>query len=225
MVIGGDHPLEGGAQDGSEDFGPAACGYGEIDHQGRNEDPKIAALPLVLPAGLINVEAGGIGKGLPDLLRHGFQLGADAFDAIAHASQAQVQAEEGVHDLHDASSADPVDRAEIGYGPMDSWLKLALCHLPRKLGPGLMAAGARQFMAAMFGHNRFDLRQLKSLVAQRRGGFPAAFRVKRSSTLLDTQEDSGRGHGSSLRQEATPVCAPCVPSGHLESGRTCAFWL
>jgi len=53
---------------------------------------------------------------------------------------------------------------------MDSRLKLALCHLPRKLGPGLMAAGARQFIAAMFGHNRLDLRQLKSLVARRLPG-------------------------------------------------------
>lgn len=102
------------------------------------------------------------------------QPGADAVDAIAHASRTQVQAEEGVNELHNASSTNPVDRAETGYGPIYSWFKLALCHIRRKLSAGLMAAGAAKFVAMMFDHARLDLRQLKSLVAQRCGRLLAA---------------------------------------------------
>jgi hypothetical protein len=34
MIIRGDHPFEDAAQNGSEDFGSTACGYGEINDEG-----------------------------------------------------------------------------------------------------------------------------------------------------------------------------------------------
>ena len=74
----------------------------------RNEDPKITAFSFALPAGFIDIEVGGSGKTLFCLFRHGLEFGAKPVDAIAHGSNAQIQTEQGVHDLHDTPSANPV---------------------------------------------------------------------------------------------------------------------
>ena len=157
MVIRGDHPFEGLAQNGPEHLGSPACGYGEVDNQRRNEDPKIAAISFALPSGLINVEIWRLGKRLPCFLRHRLQFRAYPVDAVAHAPKAQIQTEEGVHDLNYPSSADLMDRGEVGDGAMNSWPELTLRHLGGKLGPCSVTTGASQFMAAMLGHDRLDL--------------------------------------------------------------------
>ena len=88
MVIRADHPFENAAQNGSEDFGPTACSYGEIDDQGRDKHPEIAAIPFTFPSRLIDIEIFRIGKALPGLFHYGLKFGANPLDAIAHASQA-----------------------------------------------------------------------------------------------------------------------------------------
>lgn len=74
----------------------------------RNKNPEITALSLALPAALINIEIGGFGKALACFFRRGLEHGAEQVDAVAHGSNAQIQAEEGVHDLHDPPSANPM---------------------------------------------------------------------------------------------------------------------
>lgn len=184
MVIGGDHPLENIAQNGSEDLGTPACSYGEIHSQGRNEHPEIAAVPFALPSGLVNIEVIGFGKGLPHLLRHGLQLGTDPLYAIAHASEAQVQAKEGVQDLRHASSANLVDRREVGDSSMNARTELALCHFRWKLRPCSVTTCTSQFMTAVLLHYGLDLRQLKSLVSLSIRGLKTAIRVQGSSAFL-----------------------------------------
>lgn len=88
MIIGGDHPFEDTAQNGPEDFGPPACSYGEINHERRDEDPKVATLPFAFPSGLIDVEVPRLGKAFSGFFHHGLQLGTDPLDAVAHAPQA-----------------------------------------------------------------------------------------------------------------------------------------
>jgi len=69
MVIRGDHPFESATQNGSKDFSSPACSEGKIDHQRRNENPKIASIPFALPSGLIDIEVTGLAKSLPYFLR------------------------------------------------------------------------------------------------------------------------------------------------------------
>jgi hypothetical protein len=74
----------------------------------RDEDLKVTALSFAFPAGLIDIEVRGSGKTLSCLFRHGLEFGAKPVDAIAHGSNAQIQTEQGVHDLHDPPSDNPV---------------------------------------------------------------------------------------------------------------------
>src|SRR3990172_12609504 len=77
-----------------------------------------------------------------------------------------------------------MNRSEVCYGSMDPRFKLALPYPGGKLCSGLMATGARQFMAAMFGDDRLDLWQFKGLMLQGIGSLLAGLRIKRSCTLL-----------------------------------------
>jgi len=129
----------------------------EIHKQRRDKDPKVAAIPFALPPGLVGIEVAGVRKGLSCFLSHQTQLGTDPLEAVAHTSKAKIQAKKGVHDLHDASSADLVDRSEIGNGPVDSRTELALCYFRRKLGPRPVTTCASQFMTAVLLHGGFDL--------------------------------------------------------------------
>ena len=128
MVIGGDYPVENIAQNGSEYLRPSAGGYAEKHDQRRNENPKIASLSFAFPSSLIGIDIGRFGKGLSGLFHDRLELGIDPFDAVAHTSKAQSQPKEGVHDLHYASSADLVDRSEVGNGCVNSWAELTPCY-------------------------------------------------------------------------------------------------
>jgi hypothetical protein len=157
MVVRGDYPLENIPKNGSEYLGSSAGSDVEIHKQRRDKDPKVAAIPFALPPGLVGIEVAGVRKGLSCFLSHQTQLGTDPLEAVAHTSKAKIQAKKGVHDLHDASSADLVDRSEIGNGPVDSRTELALCYFRRKLGPRPVTTCASQFMTAVLLHGGFDL--------------------------------------------------------------------
>lgn len=165
VVVRGDHAAESFAQHGSENLGSAAYRYGEVNGQGRDEHPKVSTVAFALPAGLVNVEVAGVAKGLLHFLGDGLKLGADPIDAIAHGSQAKAQAEEGVEDFHDASSANSMDRGEIGNGTMHSRPELSLWHFRRKNRSRSVATAAFELMAPMLIHDGPDLRQLKGLIA------------------------------------------------------------
>lgn len=68
---------------------------------------------------------------------------------------------------------DPRKPELIAHGPVvvegfsDGWPKLALCHFSGKLRPGLVATGIHQFVKALLGCHRFDLRQIRALVSQK----------------------------------------------------------
>lgn len=183
MVVRGDHSLEDLAQNGFENLGTPACSQGEVDNQRRDEHPEIAAIAFALPSRLVNIEGAGFAKGLPDLLSYGFKLGTDPVYAVADRSQAKVQTEEGVQDFDDPSSADLVDRSEIGNGSMNSRTELALCDFQRKLRSRPVTTGASQLMTPVLGPYGFDIRQFKSLVAFRFRCLLRGLRVQRSATF------------------------------------------
>jgi hypothetical protein len=60
-----------------------------------------------------------------------------------------------------------MNRAEIGYGSMDSWAKLTFGNICGKFCSGLMATGAHQLMTTMLGHDGLHLREIESLMSQR----------------------------------------------------------
>ena len=123
MVVGDDHPFVDLAQNGSDDLGTTTGGEGEIDGQLRDKDPKVMAQPFTLPTGFIDVEAGSIGKALPDLLGDRLQFRAQPGDAVANGSQTEVQPEKRVQDLDDASAADLVHALKY---PMAPWTRVVL---------------------------------------------------------------------------------------------------
>jgi len=180
VVVGCDHPMEDIAQNGSEDLGSPACSNGEVHNKGRNEDPKIAAIPFAFPPSLVNIEGIGFEQGLSRLFCRSFQFGTDPLDTVAHSSKAQAQSEKSVHDLHYASSADLVDRREVGDSRMNARIELALCHFRWKLRPCSVTTRASQFMTAVLFHYGLDLGELKSLVSLGLRSLRTAFRVEGS---------------------------------------------
>lgn len=157
MIVGGDDAVKGLPEDGLEHLGAPTGGDGEIDHQGRDQNPQVARLSLALPSRFIDVEMPGFGKGFPDFFGNGLECGTDTVQAVAHGAQTQVQAEQGVHDLNDAPSADLVDRTQIGDGSVDCRAELTVGHFRGNGSPGPVPAGASQLMTAVLGHNGLDL--------------------------------------------------------------------
>ena len=183
VIIGGDHTREDIAQDGFEDLGSPACSYGKVHSQWSYEHPEITSISFALPSSLVNIEVVGPGKGLSYLFGSRFQLGADSFDTIAYASKTQVQTKKSIQDLDDASSANLMDRREVGDRPMNARAELALRHLRWKLGTCLVTTRAFQFMTAVLLHYGFDLRKLKRLVSCRFRSFRTTLRVQGSAAF------------------------------------------
>lgn len=120
VIIGGDHTRKDIAQDGFENLGSPACNYAKVHSQRSYEHPEITSISFALPSSFVNIEVVGPGKGLSHLFGNRFQLGTDSFDTIAHASKTQVQTKKSVQDLDDASSANLMDRGEVGDRPMNT---------------------------------------------------------------------------------------------------------
>lgn len=179
MVVGDDHSLAGVAQNGAYDLGAPACGNGELDSQMRDKDPEITTQAFAFPAGLVDIEDCGIGKGLPDLFRRGLQLRAEAVHAVADGSNAKVQPEKRAQDLRNTPSADLVHGGEVADGAVNSWTELTGSHLGGNFGPGVVSTSALELVASVLGRDRLDFRQLKGLIPQRFGGLLAARGVQR----------------------------------------------
>ena len=183
VIIGGDHTRKDIAQDGFEDLGSPARSDGKVHGQRSYEHPEITSSSFALPSSFVNIEVVGLKKDLSYLFGSRFQLGTDSFNTIAYASKTQVQTKKSIQDLDDASSANLMDRREVGDRPMNARAELALCHLRRKFGACLVATRAFQFMTAVLLHYGFDLRKLKRLVSCGFRSFRTTLRVQGSAAF------------------------------------------
>lgn len=99
VIVAGDDSLEGIAENRGKDFSAPAGSNAEVDHQRRNKDPKVEALPFRLPTGFVNIEGRRLGQGLPDLLDNRLELGADPVNDVTDRSKRDIQIEQSSHDF------------------------------------------------------------------------------------------------------------------------------
>ena len=206
-----DHPAAAGvlAQQGLQGIVTPRAMHQEGGGPGRRPDPEPGSLPLLTPAGLIDVGRTGLSEG-PDDLGHraGQDLAGLALELGDHAGggrDAQQVGEEAL-DLARAQAMGPAQQAGPG---LQAWAEDAAWDVGGELGPvGRPAGRAGQPVEAVLDDLGADLGEFGDLMADRLGVVP-----------LERVAAAGAGRGLDLDGAGEPVsCAAGT------SSRECRWW-